>query len=96
MKLKVNEDLQPVYDLIFRVQRSFPQYNKNIRQITHTVDQHIGRYNNHLWEYSRKQHPVYLERAQQELDEIAAVLTLVERMELLALLSGEQRPRPEP
>lgn len=93
MKLTVNQDLRPVYDLIFRVQRNFPQHNKSIRNIKKIVDRHIGQYNNYLWEYSRKQHPVYLERAQRELDNMSTVLTTVERMELMAVLSGEIRSK---
>lgn len=93
MKLVINQDLKPVYDLISRVRKNFPQHGKNIRQISCNVDQHLAQYNKYLWELSRKQHQIYLERAQQELDDISAVLTAVERMELMGLLSGQHRTK---
>lgn len=91
MKLTVGDDLKPVYDLIFRVKRSYPQHLKSINTISRNVDQYITEYRNCLWHYQRKPSPRYLDRAQAQLDNITGLLTQLERAELMAILSGEQR-----
>lgn len=89
MKLTVGDDLKPVYDLIFRVRRRYPQHLKSINKISRTVDRYITEYRDCLWHYQRKPSPRYLDRAQTQLDNITGLLTQLERAELLAILSGE-------
>lgn len=94
MKLTVGQDLKPVYDLIFRVQRNYPQHLGNIRRIVHNVDRYIGQYNNALWQYTRSPCDKYQDQAQRALNSIAALLTVLERIELLGYLSGNGQQRP--
>jgi len=93
MKLTVGQDLQPVYDLIFRVKRNFPHHFSNIKTVIHNIDRYIGQYNNNLWLYSRKPCDKYREAAQQDLDNISKLLTALERAEMIGYLSGESRAR---
>lgn len=93
MKLTVGQDLKPVYDLVFRVKRNFPHHFGNIKMIVHNVDRYIGEYNTHLWQYSRKPCDKYRDAAQQDLDNLAALLTVLERAEMMGYLSGESRQR---
>lgn len=93
MKLTVGQDLQPVYDLVFRVKRNFPHHFGNIKMVIHNVDRYIGQYNNNLWQYSRKPCDKYRDAAQQDLDNLAALLTVLERAEMMGYLSGESRQR---
>lgn len=95
MKLTVGQDLKPVYDLVFRVKRNFPHHFGNIKMIVHNVDRYIGEYNTHLWQYSRKPCDKYRDAAQQDLDNLAALLTVLERAEMMGYLSGESRHRDE-
>jgi hypothetical protein len=90
MKLTVGQDLDPVYQLFGRLRRNFPQHCKSTNKLMKTVDRHITEYNNYLWLKNRLNEPRYLERAQGELDKISELLTVVEKQELMAILSTDQ------
>lgn len=94
MKLTVGDDLSPVYQLFGRLRRNFPQHCKFRTELMKTVDRHITEYNNYLWLRNRLNKPHYLEQAQKELDKISELLTVVEKQELMAILSGETRKEP--
>lgn len=89
MKLTAGEDLKPVYDLIFRVKRNHPQYVQNLRRIIHNVDCYISQYNENLIKYNRTGKEKYRDAAQNSLDDMTKLLTVLERAELLSYLSGE-------
>ena len=93
MKLTVGQDLQPVYDLIFRVKRNYPQYVQNLRRIIHNVDLYISRYNDSMMLYGRTQKQKYYKDAENALENMAKLLTVLERAELLGYLAGDQKIR---
>lgn len=93
MKLTVGEDLKPVYELIFRVKRNYPQHVQNIRRVIHNVDLYIGRYNEALILHQRTNKQKYIDDAQNALDNMSKLLTVLERAELLGYLSGDQKNR---
>jgi hypothetical protein len=91
MKLRIGDSLEPIDDLFRRLQKHYPQHLGTITKLRNSVDQLLTRYKDHLWHHSRKANPRHLERAQQELDTLAELLTRVEKLELMLMLSGENR-----
>lgn len=94
MKLTVGDDLKAVHELITRVRQHYPQHLGNIRKISHNVDRYISEYHTALWQYTRSPCDKYRDQAQQALNSIAALLTVLERIELLGYLSGNGQQRP--
>jgi len=89
MKLAVGDDFKPIYLLFRRIQQRFPQHIGSISKLKKSVDSHINRYNNCLWLHGRTGKERYLSDAQKELDSICELLTVVEKQELMGILSGE-------
>lgn len=88
MKLTVGDDFKPIYLLFSRVKKQFPQHLSSTLKIQKSVDQLIDEYKHCLWHYSRTQRPAHLDRAQKKLDAISNLLTVLEKQELMAILSG--------
>jgi cystathionine beta-lyase/cystathionine gamma-synthase len=67
--------------------KRFPMFNHDINQIEHIVEQHIQNFAIAGVHYRQTKSKKYLEIAQKELDEINRVLSIVEKLELMAMLS---------
>ncbi len=72
----------------FRVWRKrFPMFNHDVNQIEHIIEGHIQNFAIAGIHYRQTKSKKYLEIAQHELDEINRVLSIVEKLELMAMLS---------
>jgi hypothetical protein len=58
-----------------------------VQRIEKIINQHITAHSKIMVMYRQTKNRSYLEKAQQEIDTINAVLTTVEKIELLSLLS---------
>ena len=67
--------------------RRFPMFTHDVSNIEKIIEKHISEYSKHLVNYRRTHSKNYLEYAQVEIDEINRVLKLVEKIELIAMLS---------
>ena len=59
----------------------------DIKQIEKSVEQHIKNYSIALVSYRQTKKESFLNKAQLEIDSINGILSTVEKMELMALLS---------
>ena len=62
-------------------------FRKDVQEIETAVETHIQNYSRHQVSYKQTHKNYYIEQAQQELDEINRIITLVEKLEVMAMLS---------
>jgi len=67
--------------------RRFPMFTHDVDQIENIIEIHIQNFAIAGVYYRQTKSKMYLERAQQELDEINRVISTVEKLELMAMLS---------
>ncbi len=67
--------------------RRFPMFTHDVQKIERIIEQHITNYSNHLVKHRQTHNKTYLEKAQFEIDEINRVISTVEKLELMAILS---------
>ena len=67
--------------------KRFPMFVHDVTQIEKIIEQHIKNYSIALVKHRQTHSKTYLEQAQKEIDEINRVLSMVGKLELMALLS---------
>ncbi len=67
--------------------KRFPMFGHDVNQIEHIIEKHIQNFAIAGVYYRQTKSKKYLEIAQQELDEINRVISTVEKLELMAMLS---------
>jgi hypothetical protein len=67
--------------------RRHGMFNQDIRKIETTIEKHISNYSDHMVMYRQTHKRSYLERAELEVKEIEKLINLVEKIELISLLS---------
>jgi len=67
--------------------KRFPMFSHDVNQIEHIIEKHIQNFAIAGVHYRQTKSKKYLEIAQQELDEINRVISTVEKLELMAMLS---------
>lgn len=67
--------------------KRFPMFSHDVNQIEHIIEKHIQNFAIAGVYYRQTKSKKYLEIAQQELDEINRVISTVEKLELMAMLS---------
>lgn len=67
--------------------KRFPMFTHDVTQIEHIIEQHIQNFAIAGVYYRQTHSKLYLEKAQHELDEINRVISTVEKLELMAMLS---------
>lgn len=67
--------------------KRFPMFKHDVARIESIVETHIQNYSIALVHYRQTHNKTFLERAQQEIDEINRVVDLAEKAQLMALLS---------
>jgi len=65
----------------------FPMFTHDVNQIERIIEQHIKNHSLALIQHRQTHNKIHLEHAQQELNEINRVISTVEKLELMALLS---------
>jgi hypothetical protein len=67
--------------------KRFPMFKHDVHQIEKIIDSHIQQHSKIMVLYRQTHSNAHLERAQQEINAINSVLSTVEKIELLSLLS---------
>jgi len=67
--------------------KRFPMFKHDVSRIERIVEEHIKQHSIALMYHRQTHSKQYLQVAQQELDEINRVISTVEKLELMAMLS---------
>ena len=62
-------------------------FDHDVRNIEKIIDQHIQEHSKIMVMYRQTKNRSYLEKAQREIDAMNTILSTVEKMELMSLLS---------
>lgn len=87
MKVESEQDFPELRKQFIVWRKRFPMFVHDVRQIEDVIEKHIQNYSIALVHYRQRHSTSYLEIAQKELDEINRVLSTVEKLELMAMLS---------
>ena len=87
MQLNDENDFALLGNQFAEWRRRFPMFDHDVRNIEKIIDQHIQAHSKIMVMHRPTKNRSYLERAQQEINNINTVLATVEKMELMSLLS---------
>lgn len=87
VKVESDRDFLELRRHISNWRKRFPMFAHDVNQIEHIVEQHIQNFAIAGVHYRQTKSKKYLEIAQHELDEINRVISTVEKLELMAMLS---------
>jgi hypothetical protein len=87
MKIESDKDFLELRKQFSVWRKRFPMFVHDVDQIEHIIENRIQNYSIALVYYRQTKAKHHLERAQQEIDAINLVLSTVEKLELMSLLS---------
>ena len=87
MKVESDQDFKQLREQFTAWRHRFPMFTHDVQRIEKIINQHITAHSKIMVMYRQTKNRSYLEKAQQEIDTINTVLTTVEKMELMSLLS---------
>ena len=87
MKVKTDKDFTELTQQFSVWRKRFPMFTHDVQRIEKIINQHITAHSKIMVMYRQTKSRSYLEQAQREIDAINTVLTTVEKMELMSLLS---------
>jgi len=87
MKVESDQDFKQLREQFAAWRNRFPMFTHDVQRIEKIINQHITAHSKIMVMYRQTKNRSYLEKAQQEIDTINTVLSTVEKMELLSLLS---------
>ena len=87
MEVQSEKDFFELRQQLNSWRKRFPMFTHDVDQIEKIIEHHIKNHSIALVQYRQTHSKRYLEKAQQELDEINRVLSTVGKLELMALLS---------
>ena len=87
MKVESDQDFKQLREQFTAWRHRFPMFINDVQRIEKIINQHITAHSKIMVMYRQTKNRSYLEKAQQEIDIINTVLTTVEKMELMSLLS---------
>jgi hypothetical protein len=87
MEIKSEQDFPRLREKISHWRQRFPLFYHDVSRIESIIETHIQNYSIALVFYRQTKNQRYLSDAEKELSAINAVMTLVEKMELMSLLS---------
>jgi hypothetical protein len=87
MQIESEKDFPELRERFNKWRRSFPMFKHDVKKIEDTVEQLIKEYSVSLMHYRQSKKRYYLEQAQTHIDEINRVVSTIEKIELMALLS---------
>ena len=67
--------------------KRFPMFTHDVQRIEKIIDNHIQAHSKIMVQHRQTKSRSYLEKAQLEIDSINQILTTVEKLELMAMLS---------
>jgi len=87
MKVSSDQDFADIRNQFNLWRKRFPMFKHDVRQIERIIEYHIQEYSRALVQYRQTHKKNYLEQAQKEIDTINVVLSTVEKLELMSMLS---------
>ena len=87
MQIESEKDFPELRERFNKWRKSFPMFAHDVTKIEHIVEQHIRKYSVSLINYRQSKKRYYIEQAQTHIDEINLVISTVEKIEMMALLS---------
>ena len=87
MQIESEKDFPELRARLTKWKRQFPMFIHDVKRIEDIVEKHIQNYSKAGVSYRQTKQQRYIERAEQEIEEINRVLATVEKLELMALLS---------
>jgi hypothetical protein len=87
MKVETDKDFAELTHQFTAWRHRFPMFIHDVQRIEKIINQHITAHSKIMVMYRQTKSRSYLEQAQREIDAINTVLTTVEKMELMSLLS---------
>ena len=87
MKVQTDKDFAELTHQFSVWRKRFPMFTHDVQRIEKIINQHITAHSKIMVMNRQTKNRSYLERAQQEINNINTVLTTVEKMELMSLLS---------
>jgi len=87
MKVESDQDFKKLREQFAAWRLRFPMFTHDVQRIEKIINQHITAHSKIMVMYRQTKNRSYLEKAQQEIDTINIVLSTVEKMELMSLLS---------
>ena len=87
MKVESDQDFKQLRDQFKAWRHRFPMFVHDVQRIEKIINHHITAHSKIMVMYRQTKNRSYLEKAQQEIDTINVVISTVEKLELMALLS---------
>jgi len=87
MKVESDQDFKKLREQFTAWRNRFPMFTHDVQRIEKIINQHITAHSKIMVLYRQTHSKSHLERAQQEINAINSVLSTVEKMELMSLLS---------
>jgi hypothetical protein len=87
MQIESEKDFPELRTRFKQWRKAFPMFAHDVNKIEHIVESHIRDYSIALVHYRQSKKRYYIEQAQGYIDEINRVISTVEKIELMALLS---------
>ena len=87
MKIESDQDFKQLREQFAAWRLRFPMFTYDVQRIEKIINQHITDHSKIMVMYRQTKNRSYLEKAQKEIDTINIVLSTVEKLELMSLLS---------
>lgn len=87
MKIESEKDFRQLRAYIDSYNKKFPMFRHDVSKIESIVEEHIKQYSIAMVYHRQNHNKRYLEQANAHIEEINRVLILIEKIELMALLS---------
>lgn len=87
MQIESDKDFKELREQFSVWRKRFPMFTHDVNQIENIIETHIQNHSIIMVHYRQTRSRSWLEKAQQEIDSINRVLSTVEKIELMAMLS---------
>jgi hypothetical protein len=87
MQIESDQDFPKLRQQFGDWRKRFPMFTHDVTSIERIVEEHIKRHSQILIQYRQTHSKRYLDEAQTEITEINRVISTVEKIELIAMLS---------
>lgn len=88
MQIETGDDFVKLSEQFKDWRNRFPMFAHDIRRIEDMIYNHIRNHSIALMHYRQTHKQYYLDKAQEEIDEINRILLTVEQIEIIAILSS--------
>ena len=87
MQIQSHLDFPKLREHLSKWKYRYTMFRKDVQEIESAIEKHIQNYSKHQVSYKQTHKNYYVEQAQKEIDEINRIIGLVEKLEVMAMLS---------